>query len=69
MKVAVSKKLNGTRMPISEHVHDEFGSTFLMLTRKLGQNQRLAVRYDTFEFERPGVKPQPLSWRCPTRRP
>jgi hypothetical protein len=39
-------------------VHDEFGSTFLMLTRKLGQNQRLAVRYDTFEFERPGAVPE-----------
>ena len=49
---------NGTRMPISEHVHDEFASTFVMLTRKLGTNQRLALRYDTFEFERPGAVPE-----------
>jgi hypothetical protein len=49
---------DGTRMPISEHVHDEFASTFLMLTRKLGANQRLAVRYDTFAFERPGAVPE-----------
>ena len=49
---------DGTRMPISEHVHDEFESTFLMLTRKLGENQRLAVRYDTFAFERPAAVPE-----------
>ena len=49
---------DGTRMPISEHVHDEFESTFVMLTRKLGENQRLSVRYDTFAFERPAAVPE-----------
>jgi hypothetical protein len=49
---------NGTRMPISEHVHDEFESTFVMLTRKLGTHQRFAVRYDTFAFERPAAVPE-----------
>jgi hypothetical protein len=48
---------NGTRMPISEHVRDDFESTFVMLTRKLGANQRLAVRYDTFSIERPAAVP------------
>ena len=69
---------NGTRMPISEHVHDEFESTFAMLTRTLGANQRLSLRYDTFSFERPGAYPTlyadegeawTLSYRIePTRR-
>jgi hypothetical protein len=48
---------NGTRMPISEHVHDELESTFVMLTRTLGTNQRLSLRYDTFAFERPAADP------------
>ena len=48
---------DGTRMPISEHVHDEFESTFVMLTRKLGENHRLSLRYDTFAFERPAAVP------------
>jgi hypothetical protein len=50
---------DGTRLPISEHVHDEFASSFLLLTRKLGSTQRLAVRYDTFSYERPaGTAPE-----------
>jgi hypothetical protein len=49
---------NGTRMPISEHVHDEFESTFMMLTRRLGANQRVSLRYDTFAFERPAAVPE-----------
>jgi hypothetical protein len=49
---------NGTRMPISEHVRDEFESSFLLLTRKLGAAQRLAVRYDTFAIERPNTQPE-----------
>jgi hypothetical protein len=48
---------NGTRMSISEHVRDEFASTFVMLTRTVGANQRFAVRYDTFETERPAAVP------------
>jgi hypothetical protein len=48
---------NGTRLPMSEHVHDRFSSQFLMLTRTLGTNQRLAVRYDTFEMQRPASVP------------
>jgi hypothetical protein len=48
---------DGTRMPISEHVHDEFESTFVMLTRTLRANQRLSLRYDTFSFERPAADP------------
>ena len=45
-------------MPISEHVHDEFASSFVLLTRKLGSTQRLAMRYDTFSYERPGTVPE-----------
>jgi hypothetical protein len=48
---------NGTRLPISERVQDHFYSQFLMLTGKLGANQRLSVRYDTFETERPASVP------------
>ncbi len=48
---------DGTRLPMSEHVHDRFYSQFVMLTRRLGANQRLAVRYDTFETERPASVP------------
>jgi hypothetical protein len=48
---------NGTRMPSSEHVRDDFESTFVMLTRKLGAAHRLAVRYDTFSTERPASTP------------
>ena len=48
---------NGTRLPMSERAQDEFQSQFVMLTRKLGANQRLAVRYDTFETERPRSVP------------
>ncbi|HEX7238321.1 MAG TPA: hypothetical protein VF405_15240, partial [Gammaproteobacteria bacterium] len=69
---------NGTRLPISEHVTDEFESSFLLLTRKLGTAQRVALRYDTFSYERPGAVPEfygdegdawTLSYRIePTRR-
>ena len=48
---------NGTRMPMSEYVHDEFESQFVMLTRRLGAKQRLALRYDTFSIERPAAVP------------
>jgi hypothetical protein len=36
---------------------DRFDSQFLMLTRTLGAHQRLAVRYDVFEMERPASMP------------
>jgi len=49
---------NGTRMPISEHVKDEFESSFILLTRTLGNAQRVALRYDTFAYERPGTVPE-----------
>src|SRR5262249_50082207 len=49
---------NGTRMPISEHVKDEFESSFVLLTRTLGKAQRVALRYDTFGYERPGAVPE-----------
>ena len=48
---------NGTRMPISEHVHDQFESRFVLLTRRLATAQRLALRYDTFSTERPAAVP------------
>jgi hypothetical protein len=48
---------DGTRLPMSEHVHDRFYSQFVLLTRKLAANQRIAVRYDTFETERPAAVP------------
>ena len=49
---------NGTRLPISEYVHDEFESKFVMLTRRLGASQRVALRYDTFSTERPAEVPE-----------
>jgi len=48
---------NGTLHPLSRLVEDEFESRFLMLTRKFGAAQRLAVRYDTFSTDRPGAVP------------
>jgi hypothetical protein len=48
---------DGTRMPISEHVHDDFESRFVLLTRRLGTSQRLTLRYDTFSLERPAATP------------
>jgi hypothetical protein len=48
---------NGTRLPTSERVQDRFDSQFIMLTRTLGSKQRLAVRYDTFETQRPRAVP------------
>jgi len=49
---------DGTRMPISEHVRDEFESSYVMLTRRFGAAQRVALRYDTFEIERPAAVPE-----------
>ena len=48
---------NGTRMPMSEYVQDDFESQFVMLTRRIGAKQRFAVRYDTFTMERPAAVP------------
>ncbi len=48
---------NGTRMPMSEYVHDDFESRFAMLTRRFGAAQRVALRYDTFSIERPAAVP------------
>jgi hypothetical protein len=48
---------NGTRLPMSEYAHDEFESRFVMLTRRLGASQRVALRYDTFSIERPASVP------------
>jgi hypothetical protein len=48
---------NGTRLPMSEYAHDEFESRFVLLTRRLGAAQRLALRYDTFAIERPAAQP------------
>ncbi len=48
---------NGTRLAMSEHVRDRFYSQFVLLTRKVGTNQRFAVRYDQFETERPASVP------------
>ncbi len=48
---------NGMRLPMSEYAQDRFESRFLMLTRKFCEDQRLAVRYDTFETERPAAAP------------
>ena len=69
---------DGTRLPISEYAHDEFESKSVMLTRRLGATQRLALRYDTFSTERPAEVPVlhsdqghawTLSYRIePTRR-
>ncbi len=48
---------DGTLASWANVVRDEFESSFVMLTRTLGANQRLAVRYDTFEMERPASVP------------
>ena len=37
---------------------DEFESSFVLLTRTLGAMQRIALRYDTFAYERPGTNPE-----------
>jgi hypothetical protein len=48
---------NGTRLPISEHVRDDFESRFVLLTRRIGANHRFSVRYDRFATERPAAVP------------
>lgn len=48
---------DGTRMPMSEYVHDELESRFVLLTRRLGAAHRLTLRYDTFSVERPAATP------------
>jgi hypothetical protein len=48
---------DGTRLPTSDYVHDDFESRFVLLTRKLGASHRLALRYDTFAIERPAAVP------------
>jgi hypothetical protein len=48
---------DGTRLPTSEYVVDDFESRFVLLTRKLGASHRLALRYDTFAIERPAAVP------------
>jgi hypothetical protein len=48
---------DGSRLPVSEYAHDAFESKFLMLTRRVGTTQRLALRYDTFSIERPAAVP------------
>jgi hypothetical protein len=48
---------DGTLLPSSRLVQDEFESRFVMLTRKFGAAQRLAVRYDTFRIDRPAAVP------------
>jgi hypothetical protein len=47
----------GTLSPFSELVVDEFAARFVMLTRKFGSSQRVAVRYDRFSIERPAAEP------------
>jgi len=46
---------NGTISPFAIYVEDEFTSSFLLLTRKIGDMQRVALRYDTFAIERPSM--------------
>jgi hypothetical protein len=48
---------NGTLGSFSEYVQDEFESRFVMLTRRFGAAQRLALRYDTFKIRRPEDQP------------
>jgi hypothetical protein len=48
---------NGNRMPISEYVHDELESRFMLLTRKFGVAHRVSLRYDTFSLVRPAAEP------------
>lgn len=48
---------DGTFEPWAFFAHDEIESRFVLLTRRLGQAQRLALRYDTFSIERPAAVP------------
>ena len=48
---------NGTLMANASFVQDRIESRFVMLTRKLGAAQRLALRYDTFAIDRPAAVP------------
>jgi hypothetical protein len=57
----IAAQPNGTLLPFSRIERDEFESRFVMLTRKFGAAQRLAVRYDTFSTDRPGAVPALLS--------
>jgi hypothetical protein len=48
---------NGTLISNASVVQDRIESRFVMLTRKLGASQRLALRYDTFSIDRPAAVP------------
>jgi hypothetical protein len=47
----------GTLSPFVRFVQDEFESQFVLLTRRLGDKHRLALRYDTFSIHRLNVTP------------
>jgi hypothetical protein len=48
---------NGTRLPDSQYVQDDFASRFVLLTRQFGAEHRVSLRYDTFSIERPAAVP------------
>jgi len=47
----------GTLSPFVRFVQDEFESQFVLLTRRLGDKHRLALRYDTFSINRLNASP------------
>ena len=53
----VGASQNGTLSPFARLVEDRFAARFVMLTRKLGDAHRLALRYDTFSITRPDAVP------------
>lgn len=50
-------RADGTFAPWAFYAHDELESRFVLLTRRLGDAQRLSARYDTFSIERPAASP------------
>lgn len=45
---------DGTLLPTMEHVTDEFEAAFLLISKAITARHRVSLRFDTFDFWRPG---------------
>lgn len=45
---------DGSISPTTEYVTDEFDASFLLLSKSVAERHRISLRFDVFDFERPG---------------
>ncbi|HUF72756.1 MAG TPA: porin [Gammaproteobacteria bacterium] len=45
---------DGSILPTTEHVTDEFDASFMLLSKSVGERHRVSLRFDVFDFRRPG---------------